>query len=122
LIVISEISLGAEQKFAPLNLETQQQQIQKPAQPLPVTLLPDLTVERIWLNSKNRIAFTIKNIGKGSIVHDIYSKVFVKLTYVNFRKTYPLGILDPNKLLSKPGGFISYTSEIEISSMEKVID
>lgn len=121
LLIVSEISFCAEQKFLPLNLETQKQQIQKPAQPLPVTLLPDLVIEKVWLDSKNRIAFIIRNIGKGSIAQDMYSKVFIKVTYGNSYKTYLLGVIDPDKLLSKPGGFISYTSEIEISSMEKVI-
>jgi len=82
----------------------------KPASKSPVRnqhfqLLPDLVVERIWMN-KGAIAFRLKNAGRGPIPADQYRRAKVKVG----TKVYSLAMIDPHGLLKQPGRLVTYTS------------
>ncbi|MDI6715161.1 MAG: hypothetical protein QMD43_09120 [Thermodesulfovibrio sp.] len=111
----------AIEKIQEKPLKPVQPSIQPSPKPPPVVLLPDLIVEKVWLDSHNRIAFTLKNIGNGYIPDDFHGKGNVRVIYGNSQKDYAFRVIDPGKSLIRPGGVVSFTSDIELRSSVRVI-
>lgn len=101
-------------------LQPSKPSIQPSPKPLQITILPDLIVERVWIDNHNRVAFILRNIGKGLIPEEVHGRGNVKVTYGEIYRDYPLKGLDPTKALTRPGGMVSFTSDIELGSPGKV--
>jgi len=102
-------------------LKPSQPSIQPSPKPPQVILLPDLIVERVWLDSHNRIVFTLKNIGNGYIPDDVHGRGNVRVIYGNSQKDYAFRVIDPGKALIRPMGVVSFTSGIELRSSVRVM-
>ncbi len=88
----------------------------------PIKRLPDLVVEKIWLN-RGYIAFSLKNGGKGAIPDKEHKNGKVAVTYGGKTLTCALteksggnAPVDPNGTLKSPGHTITYTTGIKIKS------
>ncbi len=102
-----------------------QRAIQTPIQTQPttpkLTLLPDLIVEKVWLNERNQIVFMLKNAGRGNLMDDAYLKGVVRVTFGVSHKDYALKMVDPGKALVRSGGGVSFTTEIELRESTRVM-
>lgn len=94
-----------------------------PAKPLPATtpkptgkLLPDLIVERVWLDAQCQINFQLKNIGKGDIADGDHSASTVRVQFGKEFKEFFLGKVDPGGVLKKAGGYISFDTQVLLKS------
>jgi len=91
--------------------------------------LPDLIVEKVWLDEQGTIVFSIKNAGRGVIPDSAHGQSRVRVRYgdkaLDFRltKVKPTGrpAVDGEGVLKKPGGSITYNTGIKLSSPAKVI-
>jgi len=92
----------------------------QPSTPQP-TLLPDLVVEKVWLDGRNHIVLTLKNTGKGSVSDDFYVKGCVRVTYGVSQKDYAIKMVDPGKTLARSGGVVTYTTNIELREPTRVM-
>ena len=88
--------------------------------PFSVSALPDLIVENIWLNDQNRICFKLKNIGLGSPQEKDFSLAKLKLIYGSREREYNLFNIDPQRLLYRPSGTVSFATDIEIKEPLRV--
>lgn len=79
--------------------------VKSPVRPRHPRLLPDLVVEKIWLD-QGCIAFRLKNAGRASIPADQYRRAKVKVG----TKTYSLAVIDPQGILKRPGRAVAYTT------------
>lgn len=77
-----------------------------------VKLLPDLEVEKIWLD-KGRVAFTLKNSGKGIIPDKGFKKGHVSVIFGRKTHTYAFATVDLKGVLKKPGESVSFTTQIK---------
>jgi hypothetical protein len=91
----------------------------KPAQATPA--LPDLIVERVWLDKEGFINFQLKNAGQAEIPNREHRQGMVRVTYgrnhkdFSFRKTLKKRPpVDPKGLLKKPGGVVPYNTQIRV--------
>ena len=109
------IQLSPQEPAQPLN---QTQTIQK--KPSAVVALPDLIVESIWLNNQNRICFKLKNIGLGSPQEKDFSLAKLKLIYGSREREYNLFNIDPQRLLYRPSGTVSFATDIELKEPLRV--
>ena len=78
--------------------------------------LPDLIVERVWLDPQCQINFQLKNIGKGEIADGDHSASVVRVQFGTEFKEFFLGKVDPGGALKKAGGFISFDTQILLKS------
>lgn len=78
-------------------------------------LLPDLVVSEISLDSSDTIIVKIKNIGRGYIKEENFSSskkaALVELSVNNRAFKIPLANIDPARVLSRPGGEVSWNTE-----------
>uniref|UniRef100_A0A7V6CDH2 CARDB domain-containing protein n=1 Tax=Thermodesulfobacterium geofontis TaxID=1295609 RepID=A0A7V6CDH2_9BACT len=88
--------------------------------PSSVSALPDLIVESIWLDNQNRICFKLKNIGLGSPQERDFSLAKLKLIYGSREREYNLFNIDPQRLLYRPSGTVSFATDIELKEPLKV--
>ena len=79
--------------------------------------LPDLIVERIWLDTQCKINFSLKNKGSVKIPNDQYNraqlKLFIGSTEVIYALTKPTAsgpAVDPGGLLKAAGGTVSFNT------------
>jgi hypothetical protein len=91
----------------------------KPPQAAPA--LPDLIVERVWLDDEGFINFQLKNAGQVEIPNKEHQLGMVRVTYgkdhadFSFRKTLKKRPpVDPKGLLKKPGGIVQYNTQIRV--------
>lgn len=92
-------------------------QTTKPATATVQLPLPDLIVERLWLDSQCKINFKLKNRGSAKIPDDQYGRALVKLfigsTEVIYSLSQPMDgnpALDPSGLLKAAGGAVSFNT------------
>ena len=111
------IQLSPQEPNQNLN-QTQTQGMQKKTSA--VVALPDLIVESIWLNNQNHICFKLKNIGLGSPKDVDFSLAKIKLSYGSEEKEYNLANIDPQKLLFKSAGIVSFTTDIALKEPTRV--
>lgn len=84
--------------------------------------LPDLVIERVWLDAQCQINFQIKNVGKGGIPDSEYRQGMVKVYFgkehedIYFTKTSSKGKppMDPGGKLKSPGGMVQYDTQIKL--------
>ena len=88
----------------------------------PIKRLPDLVVEKIWLN-RGYISFSLKNGGKGAIPNKEHKNGKVTVAYGGKTQTYAFtgksggnAPVDPSGTLKSPGHTITYTTGIKIKS------
>ncbi|GEM_PF-2936850 len=93
----------------------------------PIRLLPDLVVERIWLN-RGYIAFSVKNAGKGAIPDRQHQNGRVNVTYGGktqtcafTRKINGNAPVDPKGILKSAGRAVTYTTGIKPGSSARTI-
>jgi hypothetical protein len=55
-------------------LKPAQPAVQAQPSPTPQTLLPDLVVEKIWLDGRNHVVLRLKNAGKGPVSDASHAK------------------------------------------------
>lgn len=123
LVVMAIICFLFLGQAAELITNRPQRAVQPPIQPQPSkqqTLLPDLIVERVWLDSRNHIVLTLKNTGKGPVSDDSHAKGYVKVTYGVGQRDFALTMVDPGKAVSRSGGAVSFTTDIELNSPTRV--
>jgi hypothetical protein len=91
----------------------------KPPQAAPA--LPDLIVERVWLDDEGFINFQLKNAAQVEIPDKEHQRGMVRVTYgknhadFSFRKTLKKRpAVDPKGLLKKPGGVVQYNTQIRV--------
>jgi len=101
---------------APSKIITQPPQATKQIRPL-----PDLIVERVWLDEKGGINFQLKNTGQGEIPDAEHSMGMVRVSignkfedfsFTSSMKTKPP--VDPLGLLKKPGGVVIFNTGIRL--------
>src|SRR4030043_683722 len=88
--------------------------------------LPDLVVERVWVDNECSINFTIRNNG-GKIPEGEYAECIVALEYENNYETFSLSSsrvtkhtpVDPKGSLKNPSGAVSYNTKIKIEKTVK---
>ena len=86
--------------------------------------LPDLIVERVWLDEQGNIVFSIKNAGRGVISDSEHGQSRVRVQYGNKALDFWLTKNNPNRrppvdgkgALKRPGGAITYITGIKLSS------
>jgi hypothetical protein len=89
---------------------------------------PDLVVDKIYLNSSGNIVVEIRNAGPGPLPDKAWvveagqagAACFVIMIGVEFVDYVTLWAADPNRVLKKPGGSITYTSPVRISEPTSV--
>ncbi|MCM8784617.1 MAG: hypothetical protein NC818_07660 [Candidatus Omnitrophica bacterium] len=75
---------------------------------IPQTILPDLLVERIWMDNNCHIYFTLKNRSLGSLDDNAYRNSRVQYSTSSETKEYSLAQIDPSRFLSRPQGRVDY--------------
>ncbi len=110
VFIFPSMLIGVELKPPPAKAvpSTTPKPIEKP--------LPDLMVEKIWLDAQCQINFQLKNIGRGDIIDGDHSASAVKVQYGAEVKEFFLGKVDPGGVLKKAGGFVSFDTEIKLTS------
>ncbi|MEC9486564.1 MAG: CARDB domain-containing protein [Prosthecochloris sp.] len=95
--------------------------------PRPIKLMPDLEVEEIWLDDGCRVAATIRNNGPGALSDDVYYVHTPESAGIYFWKDgkrwggATIWKLDPSKKLQKPGGTVTYTSNLTVSGTSNIM-
>src|SRR4030042_1679714 len=87
-----------------------------PAPPQPV-LLPDLTISDISLSETGKVEVMISNIGKGPAPYHVGSLVIYVDGHLKWRDS--LGTL-PDQTFLQPGGFLLYTTPVELVGRHEV--
>ena len=87
-----------------------------PAQPQSV-LLPDLTISDISLGETGKVEVMISNIGKGPAPYRVGSLVIYVNGHLKWRDS--LGTL-PDQTFLQPGGFVLYTTPVELVGRHEV--
>jgi hypothetical protein len=118
LVVLPLFSYAAEKQLptgAPSKI------IQPPQATKPIKLLPDLIVERVWLDDQGFINFQLKNSGQGEIPTSEHQQGMVRITYGNkyedfsFTRSIKTKLpVDPKGLLKKPKGVVQYNTGIKV--------
>jgi archaellum component FlaG (FlaF/FlaG flagellin family) len=85
-----------------------------PAQPV---LLPDLTISDISLSETGKVEVMISNIGKGPAPYRVGSLVIYVDGHLKWRDS--LGTL-PDQTFLQPGGFVLYTTPVELVGRHEV--
>ena len=80
----------------------------------------DLEVVRIWLDSKCRLNFQIKNAGKGKLSSSEHKRLGVRVSRGKKSAGFALSKVDPKGALAKPGGKASFNSGLLIKGSSKV--
>ncbi len=78
--------------------------------------LPDLGVDSIWLDNQCNINFKLKNSGPGSVPDGEHKESVVRVQYGWEIKDFPLLKVDPNGVLRKAGGMVSFNTQIPLKS------
>jgi hypothetical protein len=87
--------------------------------------LPDLVVDNIWLDNQCNINFKLRNIGKGNIPDEEHKNSLVRIQFGSEIKDFPLPRIDSNGVLKKPGGSVSFNTQIVLKSsvdMKVIVD
>ena len=90
--------------------------------------LPDLIVERIWLDNQGYINFSLKNAGKGRIPDREHLLGVVRVKwgrdqedfFFERRSSRKKPPVDPKGVLKAPGGKVRYNTKIRLASSVKV--
>jgi hypothetical protein len=95
--------------------------IQPPQATKQIKLLPDLIVERVWLDDEGFINFQLKNAGQGEIPDKEHRQGMVRVTFGNkyedfsfTRSVKTRPAVDPKGLLKKPKGVVLYNTGIKV--------
>ena len=80
----------------------------------------NLQVKRIWLDSKCRLNFQLKNGGKGKLSSSEHKRMGVKVSQGKKGTGFGLSKVDPKGALAKPGGVASYNTGLVIKGSVKV--
>jgi len=86
----------------------------------PIKSLPALGIEKIWLDRQNIIHFTLKNRGKGTLSAVQHAKGKVRVSFGSASRTFNLKAVDPNQLLKRPGGTVSFNAHITVTQAVNV--
>ncbi|OGP87193.1 MAG: hypothetical protein A2156_08055 [Deltaproteobacteria bacterium RBG_16_48_10] len=116
IIVLSFFSLS----FAQERVETKIAALQtKPGQvpadrleKAKIVELPDLVVDSIWLDNQCHINFKLRNVGKGNISDGEHRESVVRVQFGSEIKDLLLGRIDPNGVLKRAGGSVSFDTQI----------
>lgn len=73
---------------------------------------PDLVVSRIWLDRDCRVNFTVSNAGKGPLSDKARALGLVRIYLDKEPHDFPLKKVDPAGRLAKPGGSISFATNL----------
>jgi hypothetical protein len=118
VLILSFLSLSLAQQ------RVQNRPIQVPAGELDkaklVVELPDLVVESIWLDGQCNINFKLRNSGKGNIPDGEHRESVVRVQFGSEIKDLLLGRIDPNGVLKKARGFVSFNTQIILKSPMEV--
>jgi len=82
-------------------------------------LLPDLAVEKIWLDH-DCIVFRMKNSGPGMVPPDLRARAQVRLSWGGKRRVFALKKVDPHARLTKPGNTIRFATKICLQNPQHV--
>jgi hypothetical protein len=74
--------------------------------------LPDLVVDSIWLDNQCHINFKLRNVGKGNIPDGEHRESVVRVQFGSEIKDLLLGRIDPNGVLKRAGGSVSFDTQI----------
>jgi hypothetical protein len=97
---------------------TQPSPVQPPSpSPPPPILLPDLTLSDMSLSETGRVEVMISNIGKGPVPYRVGSLVIDVDGHLKWRDS--LGTL-PDQAFLQPGGFVLYTTPVELDGRHEV--
>ncbi len=97
-----------------------------PGAVVPQKLLPDLIVDRIWLNKECQVVVRVKNLGPGKVPNDVWSVHTPKSAGVYLWKDGQqwgggtIWKFDPAKSLQSPSGTAVYTSNLKVSGTSKI--
>jgi len=86
----------------------------------PIKALPDLEVEKIWLDRQNIIHLALKNKGKGVLSTDGHARGKVRVSFGKTSKIFDLKTIDPSRVLRKSGGVISFCTNLSVSQVNHV--
>jgi hypothetical protein len=89
-----------------------EQKVQTKSIQVTAGVLPDLVVESIWLDNQCNINFKLRNSGKGNIPDGEHRESVVRVQIGSEIKDFPLGRIDPNGVLKKSGGLVSFNAQI----------
>jgi len=90
---------------------------QPPPAPPQSVLLPDLTISDISLGETGKVEVMISNIGKGPAPYSVGSLVIYVNGHLKWRDS--LGTL-PDQTFLQPGGFVLYTTPVELVGRHEV--
>ena len=90
---------------------------QPPPAPPQSVLLPDLTISDISLGETGKVEVMISNIGKGPAPYRVGSLVIYVNGHLKWRDS--LGTL-PDQTFLQPGGFVLYTTPVELVGRHEV--
>jgi len=90
-------------------------------------VLPDLVVERIWLDDACQLNVRIKNIGNGAIPDADFAKAVMRISSGKQFKDFPYSegssvqaVVDPGGALKAPGGSVEFNTGIKVDRALKV--
>lgn len=92
----------------------------------PVSRLPDLTIDNIYLTKDCRVAVVIKNLGPGIVPDEVWTVHTPKSAGVYLYKNGtgwgggPIWNFDPAKHLKTPGGTATYVSKLKVSGIQGI--
>ena len=95
----------------------------------PGKFLPDLVVEKVWLDEQCQVNFVLKNAGKGSIPSSshiqgtvkVYSGAVQEIFYFTRVSAKGKPPVDPGGGLKTPGGSVTYNTGIKLNAPVDVI-
>jgi len=91
-----------------------------PAPSSGIILRPDLVVDRIWLDSRCAVNFTIRNAGPGVIGESEHARGMVRVLIGKAQKDYPFKVVDSGNDLKKPGKSISFNTQVILEDPAQV--
>lgn len=96
-------------------------EIGAPAPSPGIILRPDLVVDRIWLDERCALHFAVRNAGPGGMPEDEHVRGQIRVAVGKEMKALALKQVDPGKVLTKPGGVVSFNTQVVLENPIQVI-
>jgi hypothetical protein len=101
----------------------EQKKIEKGAVPPSpgIILRPDLVVDRVWLDGRCAVMFSVRNTGPGMLPENEHARGMVRVSIGKAQKDYPFQVVDGEKALIHPGRAVSFNTQAVMDGPDQVL-